>query len=146
LDINKIFGAFDSSSRDDDDFPQVSFLYNAKISDENHPRYFIKMFTKIILNNIGFSKQLANFFGSADPQINLIDVQEAGEMMLYNRALKYLEQIDVQDKYHVRILFEEATPKLESALNKSLSYFEREEEYEKCIIIKKYLDFLNFSS
>ena len=36
--------------------------------------------------------------------------------------------------------------KLQEALNKTLSYFENEEEYEKCAILKKYLDFLNFSS
>ena len=37
-------------------------------------------------------------------------------------------------------------PKLEEALTKSLKFFEQEEEYEKCAILKKYLDFLNFSS
>ena len=60
--------------------------------------------------------------------------------------MTYLTEIDIQDKYHIKVLFEEANEKLESALNKCLKYFEDEEEYEKCIIIKKYLDFLNFSS
>ena len=56
------------------------------------------------------------------------------------------ERLLKQDKYHTKILFEEANPKLKKALNKSLIFFEREEEYEKCAILKKYLDFLNFSS
>jgi len=74
------------------------------------------------------------------------EVKRAGENMLYNRAYNYLINIDVQDEYHVRILFEEANSKLEEALQKTLFFFENEEEYEKCAILKRYLDFLNFSS
>ena len=66
--------------------------------------------------------------------------------MLYERAYHYLTQIDIQDKYHIKVLFEETNPKLKEALNKSLKFFEGEEEYEKCALLKKYLDFLNFSS
>ena len=66
--------------------------------------------------------------------------------MLYSRAYEYLIQIDIQDKYHIKVLFEEANNNLHEALSKSLKYFEIEEEYEKCAILKKYLDFLNFSS
>ena len=147
MDINKIFGAF-SSSRDDDgdDFPQVTFLYSPKVDNENHPRYFIKMFTKLVLNNVGFNKRLADFFNSSDAKLDVNEIAEAGEMMLYNRALGYLEQIDLQDEYHIRILFEEAKDPLQQAINQSIKHFEVEEEYEKCAKLKKYLDFLNFSS
>ena len=146
MDINKIFGAFGSSSRDDDGFEQPTFLYAYKSDEENHPRYFIRMFVKLILNYTSYSKQLLNFFGSAEPELDLGEISQTGEMMLYERAYYYLNLIDIQDKYHIKILFEEATPKLEEALNKSLKFFEEEEEYEKCTILKKYLDFLNFSS
>ena len=147
MDINKIFGAFNSSSRDDDDFPQVSFLTNtSKLSEENHPRYYIKMFTKLIQNYTTYNKQLIRFFGSSDPELNVKEIEATGEMMLYSRAYKYLSEIDIQDKYHIKVLFEEANDNLHSALSKSLKYFEVEEEYEKCAVLKKYLDFLNFSS
>ena len=146
MDINKIFGAFGSSSRDDDGFEQPTFLYTYKSDEENHPRYFIRMFIKLILNYTSYSKQLINFFGSAEPGLDLGEISQTGEMMLYERAYHYLNLIDIQDKYHIKILFEEANPKLKEALNKSLKFFEQEEEYEKCAILKKYLDFLNFSS
>jgi len=145
LDINKIFGAFNSSSRDDDDFPQVSFLYTPK-QDENHPRYYIKMFVKLVHNYTNYNDQLMNFFGSADPSLDTGEIKRTGEVILYERAMTYLTEIDIQDKYHIKVLFEEANERLESALNKCLRHFEDGEEYEKCIIIKKYLDFLNFSS
>jgi len=148
LDINKIFGSFDSSSKDNNDgFSEVNFLTpTSKIPEENHPRYYIKMFTKLVHNYTTYNKQLIRFFGSSDPELNTSEIEETGELMLYGRAYEYITQIDIQDKYHIKVLFEEANEKLKEALNKSIKYFEIEEEYEKCAILKKYLDFLNFSS
>ena len=104
------------------------------------------MFTKLIHNYTSYNKQLIRFFGSSDPELNTKEIEETGELMLYGRAYEYIIQIDIQDKYHIKILFEEANEKLEKALNKSIKYFEVEEEYEKCAVLKKYLDFLNFPS
>ena len=148
MDINKIFGSFDSSSKDNNDgFSEVNFLTpTSKIPEENHPRYYIKMFTKLVHNYTTYNKQLIRFFGSSDPELNTSEIEETGELMLYGRAYEYITQIDIQDKYHIKVLFEEANEKLEEALNKSIRYFEVEEEYEKCAVLKKYLDFLNFPS
>ena len=148
MDINKIFGAFNSSSKDDSWGENYGMSYTPSIRqiDENHPRYFIKMFQKLILNYTGYSDKIIDFFGQADPDLDIGEVKRAGENMLYGRAYNYLINIDIQDEYHVRILFEEANSKLEEALQKTLSFFENEEEYEKCAILKRYLDFLNFSS
>ena len=101
---------------------------------------------KLVQNYTTYNKQLVRFFGSSDPKLDTKEIEETGELMLYGRAYEYLTKIDIQDKYHIKVLFEEADIDLEQALNKSLSYFENEEEYEKCAILKKYLDFLNFSS
>jgi len=146
MDINKIFGTFGSSSRDDDGFEQPTFLYTHRFDEENHPRYFVKMFVKLVLNYTSYNQQLLKFFDVAEPSLNLQEISQTGEIMLYERAYHYLTQIDIQDKYHIKVLFEEADSKLKEALSKSLNHFEREEEYEKCAILKKYLDFLNFSS
>ena len=147
MDINKIFGAFNSSSKDEGNNWNYYQLPSTRPSvDENHPRYFVKMFTKMILSYTGYSDKIIDFFASADPEIDAGNVKKAGESMLYNRAYGYITKLDIQDEYHIKILFQEANPKLKEALNQSLSYFENEEEYEKCAILKKYLDFLNFSS
>ena len=104
------------------------------------------MFTKLVLNFTSYNKQLIDFFGKSEPGLDVIEITQTGESMLYNRAYYYLTQLDIHDKYHIKILFEEIDPKFKKALNKSLKFFESEEEYEKCAILKKYLDFLNFSS
>lgn len=124
----------------------MSYTPSVRQIDENHPRYFIKMFQKLIINYTGYSDKIIDFFGQADPDLDIGEVKRAGENMLYSRAYNYLINIDIQDEYHVRILFEEANSKLEEALQKTLFLFENEEEYEKCAILKRYLDFLNFSS
>ena len=100
----------------------------------------------MILSYTGYSDKIIDFFASADPEIDARNVKKAGEHMLYNRAYSHITKLDLQDEYHIKIIFQEANPKLEEALNKSLFYFENEEEYEKCATLKKYLDFLNFSS
>ena len=147
MDINKIFGAFNSSSRDEGNWNYYQLPSDRPATiDENHPRYFIKMFTKMILNYTGYSDKIIDFFADADPELDARNVKRAGESMLYNRAYGYITKIDIQDEYHIKIIFQEANSKLKEALNQSLSYFENEEEYEKCAILKKYLDFLNFSS
>ena len=149
MDIDKIFGAFNSSSKDDGWGYKGMGYYNPSPNpkiDENHPSYFIKIFQKLIINYTGYSDQVINFLGQSDPELNVSEVKRAGENMLYNRAYGYIKKIDIQDEYHIKILFLETGPKLQEALNKTLSYFENEEEYEKCAILKKYLDFLNFSS
>jgi len=138
---------FNSSSNEDENgFPHAGFLTYKSIGEENHPRYYIKMFVKLVQNYTTYNKQLIKFFGASDPQLDTREIQETGEFMLYGRAYEYLKNIDIQDKYHIKVLFEEADIELEQALNKALNYFEVEEEYEKCAVLKKYLDFLNFSS
>ena len=146
MDINKIFGAFDSSSRDENGFEQPTFLYSHKQDEDNHPRYYIRMFTKLVLNYTNYNRQLIDFFGKSDPGLDINEITQSGNSMLYNRAYQYIIQLDTSDKYHIKILFEEINPNFKKAINKSLKFFENEEEYEKCAILKKYLDFLNFSS
>ena len=138
---------FNSSSNEDENgFPHAGFLTYKSVEEENHPRYFIKMFIKLVQNYTTYNKQLIRFFGSSDPGLDTQEIEQTGELMLYGRAYEYIHKIDIQDSYHIKVLFEEADMDLEQALNKSLKYFEVEEEYEKCAVLKKYLDFLNFSS
>ena len=146
MDINKIFGAFNSSSKDEGNWNYYQTPTPPSILDENHPRYFIKTFTKMILSYTGYSDKIIDFFANADPELDATNIKRAGESMLYHRAYSYITKIDIRDEYHIKILFQESDPKLKKALDLSLSYFEYEEEYEKCAILKKYLDFLNFSS
>jgi hypothetical protein len=147
LDINKIFGAFNSSSNEWD-YRGYNY-YSPRtlpVIDENHPRYFIKMFHKIIANNLAYSKQLIDFFSSSDPSISTQEIEYAGEKMLYAKAYGFIKNIDINDLYHQKILKEENNKQLIKAYKMSIKFYENEEEYEKCAFLKKQLDFVNFSS
>jgi hypothetical protein len=150
LDIDKIFGSFDSSSNNSWGWDNKSYnYYNPRtlpMIDENHPKYFIKMFWKIINNHLSYNKKLTDFFGSADPSISMQEIEYAGERMLYARAYGFVEKIDVRDPYHQKILKEENSKKLTKAYKMSIGFYENEEEYEKCAFLKKQLDFIRSSS
>lgn len=146
MDIDKIFGSFDSSSNSWG-WNNRSFDYkssrNLPTIDENHPRYFIKMFWKIINNYLSYNHQLMDFFGAADPSISIQEIEYAGEKMLYAKAYSFAGKIDVEDQYHQKLLKEENCDKLIKAYKMSIEFYENEEEYEKCAFLKKQLDFVN---
>ena len=143
MDINKIFGTFGSSSNSwgDDSHYMNYYSYSKSDIDENHPRYFIKMFYKLIINHLSYGKTLVEFFGQADPSLEVAEIEQAGERMLYARAYGFIKKIDLEDKYHQKILKEENSKDLKNAYNLAIKYYESEEEYEKCAFLKKQLDF-----
>ena len=119
--------------------------------DENHPRYFIGMFSKLINNNLSYQKGLVKMFKEADPSFDVDGVEKAGRYMLFSRAWEYVNKFDLDDSYSQSILKdicnkEKSYKNLKKALNISMQYFEEQEEYEKCAFLKKLLDSSNSSS
>ncbi len=148
MDINKIFGAFDSSSNswDGDSSQYMGFYtYKPKI-DENHPKYFVNMFWKLIVNHLSYGKKLVDFFGQADPSLAVGEIEYAGERMLFARAYTFIKRIDLDDYYHQKILIQEDSKELRKAYKLAIKFYEEEEEYERCAFLKKQLDFIKSSS
>lgn len=149
MDINKIFGAFDSSSNSWG-WNERSYNYYSPRSlptiDENHPKYFIGMFWKLIVNHLSYGKKLVDFFGQADPSLAIAEIEYAGEKMLFARAYGFISKIDLEDKYHQKILIEEDKKELRKAYKLAIQFYEEEEEYEKCAFLKKQLDYIKSSS
>tara|TARA_R100000329_G_scaffold115687_1_gene95101 strand:- start:189 stop:635 length:447 start_codon:yes stop_codon:yes gene_type:complete len=144
LDINKIFGAFDSSSDywGDDRQYMNYYSYSRSKIDENHPRYFIKMFWKLIVNHLSYGRTLVDFFSQADPSLAVSEIEYAGERMLHARAYGFIKKIDLEDEYHQKILKEESSKELKEAYELAIKFYEEEEEYEKCAFLKKQLDYI----
>lgn len=142
MDINKIFGMF-NSEKDNQDIPTPEFV---KKIEENHPRYFLGMFEKLINNHLSYQKGLIEMFKVADSALDVKDIEKAGENLLFNRAWEYISKFNIKDEYSQEILAEKGTEKFEKAINSAIIYFENEEEYEKCAFLKKFLDFCNSPS
>ena len=148
MDINKIFGSFDSpnSSSNSWGWNQRSYDYYSPRTlptvDENHPRYFVKMFYRLINNHLSYGKKLIDFFSQADPSLAVGDIEYAGEKMLHAKAYGFIKKIDIEDEYHQKILIEENSKNLRNAYVLSIQFYEEEEEYEKCAFLKKQLDYI----
>ena len=98
------------------------------------------MFKKIILNHNNFNKKVIQFFKKADEELDLDDVKEAGEFVVYNRAWNYIQNVDINANLHIKSIEKYADEYLDVALKLSIHFFEQQEEYERCALLKSILD------
>lgn len=136
MDINmdNIFGLFTSNESLDEggDAVYVNF--------KNTPVYWVGMYKKLILNHINFNKKIVKFFKEANEELDVSEVKEAGEFVVYNRAWSYIKGIDVDNKDHIDAIEKYCDEYLDIALKLGISFFEQLEEYEKCALLKHILD------
>lgn len=135
VDINNIFELF--SEGDDLDGGNNSTTY---IDFKETPIYWVGMFKKIILNHNNFNKKVIKFFKQANEELDLNDVKEAGEFVVYNRAWSYIQNVDIHTDLHIKSLEKYTDEYLDVALKLSIHFFEQQEEYEKCALLKSILD------
>lgn len=140
MDLDKIFGLFSASGSNEE---QPSQSYEEMISYyKKHPLYWVGMFKKIIYNHHLFNDQLLKFFEQIDEKLSKVDMDKAGEYIVFTKAWEYIKKVDPNNKTHQEALYHFADIHLETALELSISYFQETEEYEKCAHLKKNLDFV----
>jgi hypothetical protein len=104
------------------------------------PIYWIGMYKKLVLNHINFNKKVLKFFKEANHELDIEDMKEAGEYVVYNRAWYYIQNIDVGDIQHLSAIHKYSDEYLDTSLELGINYFEQQEEYERCGLLKKILD------
>ena len=106
------------------------------------PIYWIGMFKKQVLNSINFNKKALKFFKEAQHELDLEDIKEAGESIVYNRAWDYINNIDLENPTHLEAIEQYSDEYLDTALKLGINYFEQEsiQEYEKCAHLQKILN------
>lgn len=139
VDINKIFRLFNN-----DDEPE-SLQEKAKMVDQllnykEHPLFWVGMFKKLIHNHKTFNHQIIQFFEKMEEELNIYDVEQAGEFVTYNRAWYWISKVDPQDRLCQDAIVHYTDEFLETYLKFTISYFQEFEEYEKCAHLKKILD------
>jgi hypothetical protein len=133
IDVNKIFDTFEEPT--DSGFPGTVY-----IDFKDHPAYWVGMFEKTILNYENYCVKLLQLFKTASPTLNLDDVNDAGEYIVYNRAFEHIKDLNLTNKSHLDSLENRASKRLRNYLVKSIEYFITVEEYEKCAILKPIQD------
>jgi hypothetical protein len=104
------------------------------------PIYWIGMYKKLVLNHINFNKKVLKFFKESNQELDIEDMKDAGEFVVYHRAWHYIQNVDIDNKEHVIAIEKYTDEYLDTALKLGISFFEQHEEYEKCALLKKILD------
>jgi hypothetical protein len=144
VDVNKIFGLFnggeDKNPKHDSDSNQdMSYLLEDY---KQHPMFWVGMFKKLIYNHKVFNAKVLNSFKDLDGELDMNDVENAGEFIMYNRAWYWINKIDIKETLHQNALTHYADEILLTYTKVVILYFQELEEYEKCAHLKKIQDFL----
>jgi hypothetical protein len=135
MDLSRFFNYFNSTS---DGGVSLEDLARHKDS----PLYKIKVFERLVINGSLFKKSIVNFFSRADEDLDVGQIDLAGEFMMYHRAWFWIRQFNWDDEKWVKDLKIASNEKLLTAIKLCIHYFEEQEEYEKCAFLKKIQDYI----
>ena len=140
MNIDKIFNLFNKD--EPDSLREKAQAIDIALDYKNHPLFWVGMFKKLIQNHQVFNNQLLKFFDKLDEGLNIVDVDKAGEYVVFNRAWEYIQKVVPDNLVTVEALYRFADIHLKVALELSINYFQEHEEYEKCSHLKKNLEFV----
>jgi len=110
-----------------------------------HPYVLMGMFTRIIFRGDVVSNQIVKFFAEINKEMDVENLQILNKNMIFSRAYSYLSKLDLNNSFHIETLLDKASDPFLQACDLSIEYFTESEEYEKCSLIKKFKDFIEFS-
>ena len=141
VDINKIFDLF--NNKEPDSLQEKAQMADVLIKDyKNHPLFWVGMFKKLIYNHNLFNSQLLKFFEKLDEGLDQVDIDRAGEYVVFTKSWEYIKKINPEDLQHQEALYHFVDIHLKIALELSINYFQEHEEYEKCAHLTKNLEFI----
>jgi len=141
VDINKIFDLF--NNKEPESLKEKAQAVDILITDyKNHPLFWVGMFKKLIYNHNIFHLQLTKFFENIDEGLDQVDIDRAGEYVVFTKAWEYIKKIDPTNLQHQEAIYHFLDIELRVAFELSINYFQEQEEYEKCSHLKKNLDFI----
>jgi len=137
--LNSIFAlfGFPENGKNPDEVKKMKAELSAY---KETPHFKLGMFYKLIMNGTTFKKQVLNFFSKADPHLDMIGIDEAGEFMMFTRAYFWIEGFKFRSKAWKEGLKHYSNEEFLVAVKLSLNYFVDTEEYEKCAHLKKIQD------
>ena len=128
MDVNKVFGLFEEPQEDkskemsQEEYTQLMDNY------KKHPLYWVGMFKKLIYNHNLFNSQLLKFFEKLDEGLDQVDIDRAGEFVIFTKAWDYIKKVDPNNLKHQEALYHFADIHLKIALELSINYFQEHEE------------------
>jgi hypothetical protein len=136
MNIKNIFDAFNSENFQNDD--ETSLLMDFS----EHPLFWISGFNKIIDNHLFFTQYTVKTFKNISPDINIDELEKAGEELMFRKAWDYIKGIDLSKNFHIECIRNKASRDFIYNLQISIQFFETHEEYEKCALLKGIKDLI----
>lgn len=129
MDINHIFDLFKNDSQN---YDENSLL----IDFSEHPMFWISGFNKLLDNHLFFKKYTIKTYKNINPNINIEELEKAGEALMFRKAWDYIKNINLEKPFHIDCLKSKADETFIEHLQLSIDFFENLEEYEKCALLK----------
>jgi len=139
MDPRLVFGLFqDPEDKSEEKVKEI-------IDFSEHPYVLMGMFTRIIFRGDVVSNQIVKFFAEINKDIDMENLQIVNKSLIFSRAYSYLSRLDLNNSFHIETLLDKASDPFLQACDLSIEHFTESEEYEKCSLIKKFKDFIEFS-
>jgi hypothetical protein len=130
MDINNIFNLFNNSQ--DDEYDDTSLL----IDFSDHPLFWIGGFNKLIGNHLFFKEHTIKIFKHISPELNIEEVEKAGEHLMFEKAWEYIKNINLENQFHIECIRDKSSEEFLKNIDFALRFFEELEEYERCALLK----------
>ena len=134
LNPKKLFEIFDKHPLND--------LEENLISYKSSFKFKVEMFIKVVIYGDQWKKEVISLFDNSNADMDTNEIDRVGDFMLYTRAWYWLKQLDITDEVCINSLKELNNPNLLVSIAKSINYFEKGEEFEKCAFLVKIKGFL----
>lgn len=131
MNLDNIFNLFN-----DNDENQYNDDTSLLIDFSDHPLYWIGGFNKLISNQLFFKKFTVKTFQNISPDLNIDELEKAGEELMFRKAWDYIKPFDLSKPLHVDCLKIKTSNELIENLQAAILFFEAFEEYEKCALLK----------
>ena len=110
----------------------------------------LRCLLKVVIYGEKWKSSVVNIFSKADSDLNVKEIDEAGDFMLYTRAWFWIEQFDFNNDDCLEDLRSITHTDKDSfngsdlfiSLMRAIKYFEKIEEFEKCAFLVKIRDLL----
>lgn len=138
IDKNKLFDLFNNADSNGDKTNKENLQKLAKKVklDLISPMNKLGMFVKLIINHLVFHQKLKLFLEKENSAIlDFEETKEAASFAVFNRAWYYIKGLDLKDKEHCKAVMDFKSGPLKQTLGEAISYFEEQEEYEKCAFL-----------
>jgi hypothetical protein len=132
MDINSIFNLFD----DQQNYDETSLL----VDFSEHPLFWIGGFNKLLNSHLFFKKYTVKTFKNISPDINVEELEKAGEELMFRKAWEYIKNIDLNKAFHIDCIKTNANDEFVEHLELTINFYESLEEYEKCAHLKAIQD------